>query len=342
MNVLFLSDFFLSGQTTHVLELAKELGRLGIKVHIAFGRIHSRLFWSQYIPYLKKHKITFSERSELQRLLILSRTFKPDLIHSQSSTLFQRAQLLSSHLEIPYMLTCHGLGFDQYRYRHTLSGAGAVIAIGPRVAEEIAGLNDNIQIILNGIDTNLFAPHPHGIGPRKDILYVGRLERKRIDPLRHLAEAYENLGKGPLKIISNWNPDLPGTVFIPWQANLVPHLQTTGIVAACGRTAREAMSTGNAVLLMQQAYDGIISPQLVTADDFDFSGNLGRFPFSNLQSDLKMLLRSSSKLKKLQHWSRNYALAHLSSEQMAKKTALVYSEVIESPKKTPSGSMGFI
>ena len=41
-----LSDFFLSGQTTHVLELAKQLQVLGTDVHISFGTIHSRLFWS--------------------------------------------------------------------------------------------------------------------------------------------------------------------------------------------------------------------------------------------------------------------------------------------------------
>lgn len=327
MKVLFLSDFFLSGQTTHVLELARQLQVLGIDVHIAFGTIHSKLFWSHYTSYLRQHNIPFSERADLASLTKGWSKHKPDLIHSQSSTLFQRAQLLSSRLEIPYVLTCHGLGFNQARYRNLLMAASAIVAIGPNVAQEISNLNSRVVVILNGIDTEHFTPPGKELGLRKSIVYVGRLESKRIDVLRHLATAHETVTKKPLRIISNWNPGLPGTIFKSWQPDLAPVLQNAGIVAACGRTAREALSAGNAVLLMQQAYDGIISPQLVTREDFDFSGNLGRFPLAKIQSDLQGLLRSSYRLKKLQNWSRNYALAHLSSEQMAKKTLDLYREI---------------
>ena len=337
MKVLFLSDFFLSGQTTHVLDLAHQLQNLGVVVHIAFGTIHSRLFWSHYLGYLEERKISFSEGADLGQLLARCRQMRPDIIHSQSSTLFQRAQLLSSRLKIPYVLTCHGLGFNQLRYGHLLKTASCVIATGPNVAWEISGLGAKVVTILNGIDTELFAPPVGPLGPRKNILYVGRLESKRIEPLRHLAKAHERIVKTPLKVISNWNPNIPGTLFRPWQPNLVPILQKAGIVAACGRTAREALSSGNAVLLMQQAYDGVVSPQLVAYDDFDFSGNLNRFPLSNLESDLKKLLRSSYRLRKLQKWGRDYALTHLSSERMAKKTLQVYRDVLEHPQKTSSG-----
>ncbi|HBG01869.1 MAG TPA: hypothetical protein DDW87_09905 [Firmicutes bacterium] len=337
MKVLFLSDFFLSGQTTHVLDLAKQLRRLGIEVHIAFGTIHSKLFWTDYIPYLREQKIPFSEGADLGQLVARCRLMKPDIIHSQSSTLFQRAQLVSSRLDIPYILTCHGLGFNQARYRHLLQAANCVIATGPNVALEISPLSTKVATILNGVDTELFAPPAGSSGPRRSIFYVGRLERKRIEPVKHLANAHAALIKTPLRIISNWNPNIPGTLFRPWQPDLVPILQNAGIVAACGRTAREALSAGNAVLLMQQAYDGVVTPQLVTSGDFDFSGNLGRFPFASLQNDLKKLLRSSHKLKKLQSWSRNYALAHLSSEQMAKKTLQVYQDALDDPRprRTP-------
>jgi len=331
LKVLFLSDFFLSGQTTHVLDLAKQLQLLGHEVHIAFGSIHSKLFWSHYTPALYQHKIAFSAEADLQTLVELGRKFRPDLIHSQSSTLFQRTQLLASRLSIPYILTCHGLGFNQLRYRHLLAGASAVIAIGPNVAAEIAGLNPRIAVILNGIDTDRFRPPADDAAPRNTIIYVGRLERKRIEALRHLVNAHKALVGRPLRIISNWNPSLPGSIFKPWQPDLVPYMQSAGIVAACGRTAREALSTGNAVLLMQQAYDGVISPKLVTYDDFDFSGNLRRFPYTKLQSDVRELLDSPHRLKKLQNWSRNYALVHLSSAHMAEKTASLYRDVVKSP-----------
>jgi glycosyltransferase involved in cell wall biosynthesis len=334
MKVLFLSDFFLSGQTTHVLELAKHVQALGTDVHIAFGTIHSKLFRTYYRQYLYQLKIPFSEGAELSRLISLCGKFKPDLIHSQSSTLFQRAQLLSFRLGIPYILTCHGLGFNQARYRHLIQDASAAIAIGPNVAKEIDHLNSKVVVIPNGIDTERFIPPAGNTSPRKGIIYVGRLEQKRIDPLKHLAQAHQEITKKPLCIISNWNPKIPGTIFKSWQADLVPHFQNAGIVAACGRTAREALSSGNAVLLMQQSYDGIISPGLVTRKDFDFSGNLGRFSYEQLQKDIKDLLRSTYKLRKLQNWGRNYALTHLSSEQMAKKTLTVY-QTLNFLKKSP-------
>lgn len=341
MKVLLLSDFFLSGQTTHVLELAKELQALGTQVHIAFGTIHSKLFRTHYRHYLGQQQISFSEEADLARLISLSGKFKPDLIHSQSSTLFQRAQLLASRLSVPYILTCHGLGFNQARYRYLIQDASAVIAIGPNVAKEISHLNPNITVILNGIDTARFAPPPDHKGSRKDIIYVGRLEEKRIEPLRHLARIHQEITSKPLCIISNWNPNIRNTRFKPWQADLVPHFQNSGIVAACGRTAREALSCGNAVLLMQQSYDGIISPSLVTRWDFDFSGNLGRFSYEQLRKDLSGLLRSNYRLKKLQTWGRNYALAHLSSEQMAKKTLAVYQELLSPQKKPHQDRWGF-
>ncbi|NLL42915.1 MAG: glycosyltransferase family 4 protein, partial [Firmicutes bacterium] len=215
MKVLILSDFFLSGQTTHVLELAKQLQILGTEVHIAFGTIHSKLFWSHYTDWLSENKIPFSAREDLFSLISRCRRFKPDLVHSQSSTLFARAQLLASRFNIPYILTCHGLGFNQVRYRHLLLHAGAIIAIGPNVAAEISGLSPKIAIIPNGVDTERFVPPTEGRAPRRNIVYIGRLERKRIEPLRHLAAAHEAVTKKPLKVISNWNPGIPGTVFRP-------------------------------------------------------------------------------------------------------------------------------
>jgi glycosyltransferase involved in cell wall biosynthesis len=335
LKVLLLSDFFLSGQTTHVLELAKQLQKMRMLPHIAFGTIHSRLFWSDYAPTLVKNGISFSHGLNIQGLTIQCRLWKPNVIHAQSSTLFQNAQVLSSRLNIPYVVTCHGLGFGQARFRRYLDSASAIIAIGPKVAAELSAYSHKTHIIPNGIDTDVFTPPPGQKGPRKALLYVGRLEKRRLEPLKYLVEANAAIVGTPLKIISNWNPNLPGTKYIPWQVNLVPHLQQSGLVAACGRTAREALSCGNAVFLMQQAYDGLISPQLVKQDDFDFSGNLERFDLADLKYDLHALLHRPHRLKKLQNWGRSYAVTNLSSEEMAKKTAAVYKAVVQGLSRIP-------
>lgn len=332
MRVLMLSDFFLSGQTTHVLELAKQLQSFGAEVHIAFGAIHSRLFQSHYAPDLLANRISFSQELDLSHLSSRAQKWQPDLIHCQSSTLFKNTQYLAVRLGIPYVLTCHGLGFQNPRYRSQLKMASAIVAIGPKVALDLKDYAQKVEVIPNGIDTKHFSPHPKNPSRRKKIIYVGRLEERRILALTQLVTAHANITNLPLTIISDWNPNLPGTNYVPWQVNLVPHLQRSGIVVGCGRTAREALSCGNAVLLMQQAYDGVISPQLVSSPDFDFSGNLGRFPLTTMEGDLRRLLKSSYRLRKLQNWGRDYALTCLSSTEMAKKTLSLYQEILDLPE----------
>lgn len=321
MKILLYSDFFLSGQTTHVLELAKQLQKLEVQVHLAFDTVHSNLFWSHYIPYLKKHQISFSVGANLPSLTSF------DLIHAQSSTLFQKSQRLASHRNIPYVFTCHGLGFNHPRYYQVLNDADAIIAIGPKVALELRHFSTKVITIRNGIDTEFFRP-PQNFKQRSEIIYIGRLDRKRLWALQQLIQNLEKSSQLPLKLISDYNPNLKGTIYVPWQVNPLPTLQQAGIVVACGRTAREALSCSNVVFLMQQGYDGVISPKLVAKANFDFSGNLARFPFSQLEQDFNNLLQKPSRLRKLQKWGRKYAEQHLSSKVMAKQTLQLYNEVL--------------
>lgn len=340
MRLLLLSDFFLSGQTTHVLDLAQQLTKLGVQLHLAFGTIHSKLFNSQYAPSLRANNISFSQNKNLNTLINHAHKWKPDLIHCQSSTLFQTTQHLALQLGLPFVLTCHGLGFNHPQYRMPFRLAQGIIAIGPKVAQELVDYKEKVVIIPNGIDLEKFKPSSVSSKLRKQVLYVGRLEAKRIPALRRLAQAHKNILDQPLQVISNWDPALPHVKFIPWQVDVVSHLQKSGIVVACGRTAREALSCGNAVLLMQQSYDGIVSSSLVSTPDFDFSGNLGRFPLYEVEKDLRGLLKSTARLRKLQKWSRKYALNNLSSVQMAKETLQLYHNVLDS-KRYFAGRSGF-
>ncbi len=330
MKIVFLSDFFLSGQTTHVLELAKQLSRMDQKVHISFGQIHSRLFFTHYVPLLKSWGISFSQGNGIARALYYFNPAKPDILHCHSSTLFNKARRLASQLRIPYVLTCHGLGFSHPKYIKDLQGARCVIAVGPRVAEEILPITSQVVIIPNGIDTTHFVPPSSTNKPRRDILNVGRMDNRRFRSLSRLSQTLNDEFDLSLSVIADWDPQIRNTRFVPWQVDVVPYLQESGIVAASGRTAREALSCGNAVLLMQKTYDGLISPSLVTKGDFDFSGNLGRYPFGRLKSDLERLLSSPTRLKRVQTWSRSYAVENLDSAVMAKQTLDVYHEILDS------------
>ena len=330
MKILFLSDFFLSGQTTHVLELAKQLSFMDQKVHISFGQIHSRLFFPHYAPLLKSWGISFSQGDGIVRSLYHLKPSKPDILHCHSSTLFSQARRLASQLRIPYVLTCHGLGFSHPKYIKDLQGARCVIAVGPRVAEEIRPITSQVVVIPNGIDTTHFVPPSAVNKPRSNILYAGRMDSRRLRSLSRLTQILKDEFGLSLSVIADWDPQIRNTQFVPWQVDLVPYLQESGIVAASGRTAREALSCGNAVLLIQKTYDGLISPSLVAKKDFDFSGNLGRYRFNHLRNDLERLLSSPTRLKKLQMWSRNYAVENLDSAFMAKQTLGVYHQILDS------------
>ena len=115
-------------------------------------------------------------------------------------------------------------------------------------------------------------------------------------------------------------------------------------MVGCGRTAREALAAGCVVLLMNTRYDGIIDHQLVQEPDFDFSGNQGRFRFKRLLEDLSSLAANRKRIRRLQRFSRAYAVENLSSREMAQKVLAVYVQAVSSLRSKTrinlTGSMG--
>jgi len=326
MRVLLLSEFFLSGQTTHVLDLAEQLQSLGLSVHVRFARIHTPLFEADYAPRLKERGISVSTGPGAGPLSTLFRRWRPDVIHAHSSTLFALANRLATRLQVPAVFTCHGLGLSRRSYQRELSQAACVIAVGKNVAQEIAPFCRRLVIIPNGVNTAYYVPPP-GNFLRDQLVYIARMDRSKIPALVQLARIYNSYFQRCLTVIADRNPEVPGTIYQPWKADLLPTLQQSGIVAASGRTAREALACGNAVLLVQSRYDGLIGPALTVKSDFDFSGNHGRFPFSRLRDDLAKLLYSRTALPRLQAWSRKYAEENLSSAKMARAVVDVYAAV---------------
>ncbi|MGI6148454.1 MAG: glycosyltransferase family 4 protein [Firmicutes bacterium] len=324
MKILLLAEFFLSGQTTHVLDLAEQLKRMGCDVHVRFTRVHSPLFGTEYAPRLKEQGIAVSTGTGTSFLSYLVRRWRPDVIHAHSSTLFASANRLARRLRIPSILTCHGLGFSHPKYQEDLRGASHVIAIGPKVAQEIRHICPKLTVIPNGVNTEYYVP-PQGSFLRNQVVYIARMDRGKIPALTRLTQIMNSTFHRQLMVVADWDPKIAGIVYHPWTPDLRPILQQAGIVAASGRTAREALACGSAVLLMQRRYDGLVSPALTGRADFDFSGNLGRFTFSRLRSDLKRLLTSRTALQKLQRWGRRYAEDNLNSANMAAAIAAVYA-----------------
>ena len=159
MRVLLTTEFFLSGQSTHVVDLAIQLKKLGHEAEIVFTAVHTPLFQSYYGPMLRKAGIGLhctSQRSQINQII---RRFKPDVIHCHSSTIFSLTKGIALAHRIPYVVTCHGLGFSHPKYQQALEHAKRIIAVGPNAAAEIEkDYRDKIVIIPNGVDIDRFVP----------------------------------------------------------------------------------------------------------------------------------------------------------------------------------------
>lgn len=327
MRILITSEFYLSGQSTHVLDLAQQLSKLHHQVQIVFTAVHSASFFQYYGPKLKKHGITYHVTKYRSEILQIVTRFKPDVIHSHSSTIFDLTRYIARQTQTPYVVTCHGLGFANPKYETALSRASKIIAVGPNSAQEIKRIyHEKVVIIPNGIDIDEFTP---GVKEKNtNVYYVSRMDWSKESALKNLQKAVSRIPNMKLTVISNWHPPINQFHYIPWQTNLSANLKPANIVAGCGRTAREAMAAGCAVLLINSCYDGLIDEKLIDLPDFDFSGNICRYNYQQLATDLNLLVTNTRRLREIQAFSRKYATIALSSREMATKILAVYQAVI--------------
>lgn len=328
MKILLTTEFFPSGQSTHVIDLAIQLTQLGHQVVIIFAAVHTSAFKDFYGPLLTKHEILYYLTGNFKKSVQITKYFKPDIIHSHSSTLFDITRKLAKLSNVAYVVTCHGMGFAHPKYHQALAGAAQIIGIGPNSIEDIySKYRDKLIIIPNGIDVRRFVPGKKEL--KLNIYYVGRIDWSKVYAIKKLALVVQKIAKLKLKIVGNWQPPIDDVDYLPWQNDLAKLLKSVNIVACCGRTAREALASGCAVLLMNTTYDGLIDARLVRKPDFDFSGNCGRYKFSRLFSDLKTLANNHRLLQTIQKFSRKYAENNLSSRDMAKKIVDLYTQALQ-------------
>src|SRR5690554_2103985 len=136
MKILLTTEFFPSGQSTHVIDLAIQLTQLGHQVVIIFAAVHTSAFKDFYGPLLTKHEILYYLTGNFKKSVQITKYFKPDIIHSHSSTLFDITRKLAKLSNVAYVVTCHGMGFAHPKYHQALAGAAQIIGIGPNRSEE--------------------------------------------------------------------------------------------------------------------------------------------------------------------------------------------------------------
>ena len=334
------ATFFASGQTTHVLDLARGLARRGhrVDVWITHGR-GGRAAHAAAVATLEEAGVAVRF---LPAPVVPGRDALPlgayDVVHAQSSWSFDLARRLAATLDRPLVLTCHGLGLDKPAYGPALQAAARLICVGPRVARDLQAYRSKILVIGNGVDLERFRP---GIREaRWTLLYAGRVDRWKRPGIEALCQAVARLPKdAQVWAAANRRLPSPRIRHLGWVADLERVMGRVHVVVGTGRVIREGMAAGAACVVLGREYHGPVTPEGVAGMTFpDFSGagrRLGSPTSKAILDDLLSLYRNRTRLQELMAFGRRFAEQHLSLDAMVEATLGVYRAVTD-----PAGGAG--
>jgi len=273
-----------SGMFSHVVDLSYALQAQGLAVSLAvrhtdtWERADHQYQRRQIAPLLGLVYKTGPE------LVAFAREWRPDIIHAHSSLALAGSMQVSKLLDIPLIVTLHGVMPWAKHYWRPLYHATKIIAVGPAQAASVnMPLHKNrLQIIQNGIDTSYFLPKwesekeatPAGT-PEEELAEQGGTER----PLRLLWYGRTNgrLSRGAAALdeavssLVNQGVEIDAKLVgyaagvkvkclqnIGWQDDPRMFLQWGEIAFGHGRALREAMACGNAGFLLAYGYGGLV------------------------------------------------------------------------------------
>lgn len=344
LTILFVLDRteVLGGFETHLATLITELVTKGYKIFID-------CYVLKNLPVKRRilERIHVLENVPLENIISFIKDNKIDVIHGQSFASMERSCILSKKTGVPYVLTIHGpLINSSKKALQALDRASRIIAVSREVADLLAEIypytKNKTVVIENGVNTGVYRFSPcEKKTELLTLLFIGRLDRDRIDGLEKLISAYELAGYARLIICGDGNKSMSlrkkykDTTIEFWGAvnNPAYLMGQADVVVATGRGCREAMSVGRpCIVLSSFGYEGIITPDNVTLlAHTNFSGRAGGPPanINLLFRDLK-ILQDYQVRKSLGLFGHYYVTRHCSSERMCLKTEQVYCQSIRS------------
>ena len=352
MNVLIpLARFFPSGQTSHVVDLAGALARSGVRVTLVHSQPGDPACPGpdEYRPLLAGTGVAVLSHDLAAGLP--DEVPEPDVVHAHSTLDFPLAERLARRHGAAFVVTVHGLGCGRMLAGASLARADAVIAVGRRVAADVAGLAaGRVVVIENGVDTDRFhppagGPRPRGRTPAGEevtVLYAGRVDGERRAGFRELMRALAALSRHRrvrAAVLSDRPPGVPLALlaglrvsldFPGWLVDPSPVFRTSDVVVGCGRVIREGMASGRPCLLLGRSYRGLVFPAALDptrGHDFSAGGRERPPSAGRIAADLLRLVRDPDLATRLGAEGRAYALAHLSLAEAAVRTAALYEKV---------------
>lgn len=353
LRILFLSIIAKCGVFTHVQELALYMQKRGIQPVI--GLIHNtntiRMF-----RLTRKDMETMEESlnginhffyESGEDLLQKIKNMEVDLIHAHSPIVLSAAIKASKKLDIPYVMTLHGISNWSKLHGPAMEQAKGIIAIGPEVAKS-AGIDyqKKIRIIFNGIDTERYRP-----GKTKTtnqplrIIWMGRTNGPTASGVTYLARAIRILKKKGIPVEGKvvgyaLGANIGDMERCGWVHDPLPYLQWSHIVFARGRALREAMACGNVGFLIGQGYGGMVRRKwFENGKNPVLSGSLkhgyAKLDALEIVKDVLNFHHRRVQLEGARKMARKIAEDNFDIKRMVEETCLVYEEALQlytSPK----------
>ncbi len=326
MRILLTAKFHQSGQTTHLVELARALGNMGHDVCvIALGR-SLPLAVKACADMLHQHAIPCRHAVKSSQFFKMAEAFAPDIAHGHSSVAVPCLLRLRETHGVPCVITCHGLGVAG-RFPD-VAKVDRCIAVGPNVAQDLMKHSIASVIIQNGVDTERFSPGAKG--PSLRIAYVGRVDETKRSGLNELIRATEAIPHAHLAVASNDRPVGPRLTALGWVDDVSKLLAESHIVCGTGRAIREGLACGAIGLVLGAKYGGPVTPDRYDGQAFpSFSGYDGVLPRSEtIRTDILRLTQDAAFRGRLAAWSREFACRTFPIEKMAEAVVEVYRDAI--------------
>lgn len=210
--LLALMQLNIGGAETHVVELAKELKRRGFNVFVASnGGVYVKEIEDAGIKHFQvplKNKNPFNMLRSAKLLAQIIRNEKIDIVHSHARIPSFILGKLHKKMGFPFVTSAHWVFTTKYGLKYITDWGEKVVAVSEDIKTYLMDNykipKGNIQVTINGIDTDKFSPDTDTSDVRAElgikdgenvIVYVSRLDESRSLAAKQYIRAIPEIAK---------------------------------------------------------------------------------------------------------------------------------------------------
>lgn len=378
--LMALMSLDIGGAETHVVELSKELRRMGYDVVVVSNG-------GVYVPELeaagiRHYQVPMHRRSpalmlrSLLRLRTILKQERPDVVHAHARIPAFLCSLLQKTMHFPFVTSCHGVYHVSGMLRLISNWGQRSIAVSDDIKtylmEEYHVPAEHISITINGIDTQRFSPEISGERIRRElsltdgptVVHVSRLDGVVdlvANQLIALAPRLAQEVPGIQLVLAGGGVSYPKLKEAADRANQAigrrcliltgPRTDINEILAAgdlfvgVSRAALEAMATGlPTVMAGAQGWGGLFGEDLLdTAVSSNFCFRSQALPTEDALAAaiVQGLALSPEEREHLGSYGRQVILERYSVHRMTEDCTAVYRQVWKPVRVVMSGYYGF-